>query len=269
MGEFQEKFQIITDRFSTGSTSVLYTGYYDMSKRRRIDFLVTGLAKLAAAGAAGATDYQRFTIAAYQASDSTGGGASAISSATAIIGKDSGTGISSLAKCRDGYINFGTLDKATDLTITINGADYQSASADTAANRFPVAGASAAATVAAQAFVTMFNSTVNNTATAVTANWAASTEGAGVAWVRIYPKDPDGTHFLVMGTTGSSMVGLGGVFTAHLGIERQFISKKYVALAINSTEHGNPYVVTVISEMDNAPTTSVAVVSKSLNAASK
>jgi len=266
MGEFQEKNKVLVGLISTGSTVELFTPYYDMAGYRRVDFEFAGLVKRDAAGASGATDFQQFTIRAMQASNSTGGGASAMASATAFIGKDSATGISTAMKCREGLINFGTMDKATDLTISVGTAAYQTSSAATTANRFVVKEASLAATVAAQAFVTMFNAATNNTSTAITANWYAATFAAGEPWVRILPKDPDGTHLLTLGSTGSSMVGLGGVFQAHIGIDRQFMgdSKTHLAIGVKSTEHANPFTVTVIREADSGPVQSVTM-NKSMN----
>ena len=107
-GELQEKFKIDNGRFSTGSTVAEYTPYYDMRNYDRIDFIVQALAKLDATGALGATDYQKLTLAAYQATSATGGGAAAIASATAIIGKDAATGITTAVKCREGFIFFST-----------------------------------------------------------------------------------------------------------------------------------------------------------------
>jgi hypothetical protein len=266
--EFQEKNKVQIGLFSaTGSTVELFTPYYSMKDYRRVDFLIAGHVKVPAAGAAGgATDFQRFTCRVMQASNSTGGGASAMSSATAIIGKDLATGFSTAAKCREGWINFETLDKGTDLSITIGTAVYQSASASTAVMRFPVSGASLAATVACQAFVTMFNAATNNTATAITALWEAATAPAAIPWVRIIPKDPDGTHLLSMSGTNGTMVGFGGVFTGHIGIDRQFMAdgKTHIALGIKSTEHGNPFAVTIIREADYPPV-KIIEYSKSMN----
>ncbi len=265
--EFQEKHNVQIGLFSTGSTVEVFTPYYSMRDFRRVDFRIAGLVKLPASGAlGGATVLQQFTCRVLQASNSTGGGASALSSATALVGKDSATGISTSMKCREGWINFGVMDKATAITITVGTAAYLSDSVSTVANIFPILGASLAATVAAQAFVTMFNAATNNTATAITALWQAATEAAGVPWVRIIPKDPDGTHLLNIGTTGGTMVGLGGVFTAHIGVDRQFMAdgKTHIALGVKSTENTNPFTVTVIRESDYPPVKSVTY-TKSIN----
>ncbi len=265
--EFQERHNVQVGLFSTGATVEQFTPYYSMQNYRRIDFEVAGLVKIAGAGALGATVIQQFTCRVLQASNSTGGGASAMSSATALVGKDSASGISTSMKCREGWINFGTLDKGTALTITVGTAAYLTSSDATTPNVFVVKEASANATVAAQAFMTMFNAATNNTATAITANWVASTEAAGVAYVRILPKDPDGTHLLHLGTTQSSMVSVGGVFTAHIGVDRQFMKdgKTHIALGIYSTCDRHPFVVTAIREADYQPVKSVTL-SKSMNA---
>lgn len=253
--EFQEKNKVSVGLFSTGSTVEKFTPYYSMKGYRRADFLVAGRINVTGAGAAGATTIQQFVCRVMQASNSTGGGASAMSSATALVGKDSASGISVAMKSREGWINFGTLDKATALTITVGTAAYLSDSVSTAANTFPVLGSSLAATVAAQAFVTMFNAATNNTSTAITALWAASTEKAALPYVRIMPKDPDGTDLLHLGTTNSSMVSVGGVFEAHIGVDRQFMKddKTHIALGIKSTSDEHPFVVTVIREKEQGP----------------
>ncbi len=263
--EFQEKNKVLIGMFSTGATTEKFTPYYSMNGFRRIDFEVAGLVKRDAAGASGATGIQQFTIRALQASNSTGGGASALSSATAVVGKDSATGVSTSMKCREGWINFATLTSAVPLELTIGTAVYIGATV-AAVHQFACASAAVSGTVAAQAFVTMFNSTVNNTATAITANWEASTEAAGVAWVRILPKDPDGTHLLHLGTTGSSQIGVGGVFMAHIGIDQQFMGdgKTHISLGVKSTIDTNPFVVAVIREADYPPVKAVTY-TKSIN----
>jgi len=263
--EFQEKNKVLIGMFSTGATTEKFTPYYPMEGFRRIDFEVAGLVKRDVAGAAGATVIQQFTIRALQASNSTGGGASAISSATAIVGKDAATGISTSMKCREGWVNFTTFTSAVPVTLTVGTAVYTGATA-AAVMSFACASAAVSGTVSAQAFVTMFNSTVNNTATAITANWEASTEAAAVAWVRILPKDPDGTHLLHLGTTGSSQIGVGGVFMAHIGIDQQFMKdgKTHIALGVKSTDNTNPFTVTVIREAYDQPIKAVTF-SKSLN----
>lgn len=261
--EFQEKHKVLTGLFSTGATTEQVSPYYDMKNSRRVDFYVSGLVQLPASGALGATDFQQFTCRVLQASNSTGGGASAMSSATAFVGKDAATGVSTAMKMREGRVNFSTLTSAVPITLNVGTAVYTGATA-AAAMTFACASAAAAGSVAMEAFVTMFNSTVNNTATAITENWFAATMAG--AWARIIPKDQDGTHLLSLGTTGSTQIGVGGIFQAHIGVDRQFMgdSKTHLAIGIKSTEHANPFTVTVIREMDDKPAKSVTM-SVSLN----
>lgn len=265
MNEFQEKYKVIVDTFSTGSTTEKFSQYYDMQGYRRADFFISGLVKSPSSGALGGTDYQSFTIRTLQATDSTGGGASAMSSATAVVGKDAATGISTAMKCRQGFVFFSTLTSAVPIEVKVGTAIYSVSTVAAGVHVAEVASQSAA-TVACQAFVTMFNSTVNNTATSITANWEAATEAAAVPWVRIIPKNPDGTAILVLGTTGSSQVGVGGVFQAHIGIDQQYMGegKRYIAVGVKSTEHTNPYTITVIREPDYPPAKQVNM-SVSLN----
>lgn len=266
--EFQEKRKVQVLLDSTGATTEQFTPYVSMLGYRRADFLVSGLVNLSAAGAAGgSTGIQQFTCRVMQASNSTGGGATALSSATAIIGKNAASGISTAAKCREGRIIFGTLDKATNLTLTVGTAAYQTASAATTANRFVVKEASANASVAAENFVAMFNAATNNTATAVTAKWQAATIAGGGGACRIFPKDQDGTDLLILGaTTGGTMVGLGGVFEAHIGVDAQYLTdgKTHVALGVLSTINANPFTVTLVREKEQGPVRAVTY-SKSLN----
>ena len=263
--EFQEKYKTNIGLCSTGCTSELLTPWYSMQGFRRADFLISGLVNITGAGAVGGTVAQQFTCRVLQASNSTGGGTAALSSATSLVGKDSASGISTSMKMREVVIIFGTLDKGTDLTLTVGTAAFQSASAATSANRFVVNGASAAATVAAEAFVTMFNNASQNTSTAITTKWQAATV-SGCAAVRIKPIDPDGTDLLHIGSTQSTMVGLGGVFESHIGIDRQFMTdgKTHIALGVKSTCDENPFTVMVVRESDFPPITPVTM-SKSIN----
>lgn len=271
--EFQEKYKVDIARFSSGSTGEVFTPYYDMKGYRRVDFLFGGLVNSPSSGALGATDYGEFTLRAMQASNSTGGGASAISSATAVVGKESATGFSATRGCREGMIYFSTISGSAALEVYVGTAMYFSDSVAAAAAPMTwVCGASAEATVAVAAFVAMFNG-ATNTATAVSANWKATANATVTAdrWVRIVPKDRDSTHQLRLGTTGSSQLGVGGVFSAHIGIDAQHMAdgKRYVSLGIKSTEFANPYSVTIVREPEIAPAKNVFGVDKTLNSASK
>lgn len=259
-------FRIDLDTFSTGATAAAAGQYWDMKDYDRVDFLIAGLSKKESSGAIGGTDYQKFTVAMYQATSNTGGGASAISSATSSFGKDGATGVTTAVKCREGYIFFSTITSAVTLDVKVGTAVFTCATATAAAMQCACASA-AAATVLVQSFVTMFNSTADNTSTALTENWKAATLAAGVPWCRIVPKDPESTHLLILGTTGSSQVGVGGAFQGHIGIDRQHLTKRYVQLRVHSTEHANPYSVQVIRRAINAPSTSPGLNTKDMNSA--
>lgn len=255
--DFQEKFKW-NSYYSEGSTTAKPTQYYPMSGYRRVDFLFTGISMLESSGALGGTDYQKFTLKLVEATAATGGGTGALSSATAIVGKDAATGVTTAVKCRHGMIFFSTITSAVTLDVKVGTAVFTCATATGAAMQCACASA-AAATVLVQSFVTMFNSTADNTSTAITENWYAATEAAGSPWLHILPKDPDGTHLLILGTTGSSQVGVGGVFQAHLGVDVQHMTdgKTHIGLKAYSTENNNPFCVQVLREADYQPVTPV------------
>jgi len=248
--DFLEKYKVNYARFSSGSTAVQYTPYYDMRGVKRADFFVQGVIKFDASAEGTAT--QVMSVAVYQASDSTGGGATAISSAGfSTFGKSGTATITTNAKLVEGLIGFSTISGSAALSIGVNTAAYVSDSvgASPAAHVW-VAGASAAATVAAQAFVTMFNSTVYNTSTAVRENFYAATMAAGVPWCRILRKNPDSTYELSL-TAPSSLVSVGGVIAARIGIEEKNIKdgKRYISLGVNSSNDEIPYSVMLVREV--------------------
>jgi len=263
--EFQEKYKWHTF-FSTGSTVAVATPYYPMEGYRRVDFLISGLVKQPSSGNLGGDDIAQFTVYAVEASNSTGGGTVAISSATAVAGVDNATGVATTQKCREGMFFFSTIQADATLEVGVGTSVFTGATSGSAAHYFTCA-ASAAATVACQGFVTCFNDGTNNTNTALTENWYAATEAAGVPWVRILPKDPDGTHLLTFGCTGSTLICCGGVFQMHIGIDAQHLTdgKTHVALKVKSTELAHPFTVQTIRECDYQPVKTVTY-SKSLNA---
>jgi hypothetical protein len=261
--EFQEKYKINIALFdATGSTTEKISDYYDMLDTKRIDFLVES--KVLPLSSVGADDHQQITVRLLQSSDSTGGGASAISSATALVGKNLTTGISTVAKMKEAWLRFSTMNSDTALHVVMNGASYISATSGSAAHYF-AAGASLAATVASEGFVAMFNSTVNNTATAITENFVASTQ-AGNALVRIAPKNPDSTRDIAI-SAGGTLISVGGVFAAHIGLDQQFMGegKRYVAIGVKTTSDPSPFVVTAFREVINAPAQLNIQQSKSMN----
>lgn len=265
--EFQEKYKINCALFdATGSTTERVSDYFDMRGYRRADAILEGFLSPATGGPS--TLAQAFTLRVLQATDSTGGGATGISSATAgpsCMGKDAATGISATVGLREGWIRFSTMHgSVADFTVNVGTAAFTSGSA--AAAMVFAAQASDNATIASEGFVTLFNSTVNNTSTALTANWRASTWSGG-ALVRISPIDHEATGSLRLGTTGASNISVGGLFTGHVGIDAQYMKDgcRYIAVGAKSTSGAFPFTVTLVREKVNAPAVQEWNISKSIN----
>jgi hypothetical protein len=221
----------------------------------RLDAFVEGILWMTATGAGGGTVAQTITAQLYQATNSTGGGATAMSSATCAMGKDGTAAISTAGGLpKFGILSFSTISGSAALTVSVGTAAYVSASvgAAAAAHRW-VAGASAAATVASEAFAAMFNSTVYNTAAVIVSNFYADTAWAtaGVANIAIRrrPEKADSTVALTL-TCPSTLVGCGGMFSGHIGIEEKHLKDgcRYVSVGYKSTDIAGPIAVTVIRE---------------------
>lgn len=263
MKEFQEQYKVDIALFdSTGSTTEKVSPYFDMLGYNRIDFVFQSAV---APALAYSTDHQQFTLRLLQATNNTGGGASAISSATALVGKDATASITTAAKMREAWLRFGTIANDSAITITVGTAAFVSATSGSAASFFACA-ASDAATVASEGFVAMFNSTANNPSTALTANWVASTDLGG-AVVKIAPKNPESTSLINVATTGCSCVSVGGKIMAHIGMAQQFMGegKRYIAIGVKSTSDPLPYAVTVMRTKDNTPANQTWQASKSIS----
>jgi len=248
--DFLEKYKVNVARCTTGNTAVQYSPYYDMLGVKHADFFLQGVVMHESSITGSAV--QLITAGLYQASNSTGGGSSAISSATAAgLGKSGTATVTTSAKLVEGAIGFSTISGSAALSIRVGTAAYVSASVGAAAAAMTwVAGASVAATVAAQAFVTMFNSTVYNTSTVIRENFYAATNVAGSPWIRILRKNPDSTNELSL-IAPSTLVSVGGVVAARLGISDYNIKdgKRYVAIGVNSSQDESPYSVVCIREM--------------------
>lgn len=261
--EFQEKYKVDIALFdSTGSTTEQVSDYFDMRDYRRADFVLQSKVVPAFASATGV---QLFTLRLLQSSNSTGGGSTAISSATAVCGKNGTASITTASKMREAWIRFSTINSDSAVHIVINSASYISATSGSAAHYF-ACGASDNATVASEGFVAMFNSTVLNTATSITEKWAAATD-AGGAYVRIYPKTKDATDFISIATTGSSKISVGGIFQIHIGMERQFMKDgcRYLAIGAKSSANALPFNITVVREREGAPAPQTFQYTKSMN----
>jgi hypothetical protein len=252
--EFQEKNKVDICIFdSTGSTTENISGYYSMKGVRRADFIITGKTLCSTGGPS--TLAQTYIARVIQATDSSGGGATGISSATAVAGKLTATGIGTAAKAEEAWIKFSTIQADAALTVTINGRAFISATSGSAAYYF-AAGASVNATVASEGFKACFNAT-NNTLSSV---WVAvdphsSSTKAADAVVRIKRKDPDGTAQITIGTTGASVISVGMPVVMHLGVgcDNMGDGAGYVALGVYSTGSINPYSAVLIREYESGP----------------
>lgn len=268
--EFREKYKIDLLAFdSTGGTAEQISKYYDMKGYRRADVLITGKTLVSTGGPS--TLIQSYTGRLLCASDCSGGGASAISSATVVAGKLTATGVGTAAKAEEGWIRFSTMHgSAADFTINVGTAAFTSGSA--AAAMVFAARASDNATIASEGFIALFNSTVNNTSTALTANWVASqpstTNKDADPVVRISRRNPDATAQITLGTTGASNISLGMPVVAHLGVDVQHIpdSKRYIAVGLKSTNDNSPVQAILFREYDSPPVSRQGIqASKSMN----
>lgn len=252
--EFQEKYKVDIALFdSTGSTTEQVSPYFDMLGTRRIDFLVEGRLLPTAANS---TEAQTLTCRLLSATDSTGGGSTGISSATAIVGKKStGVVVGSTDKANELLIQFTTLASAA--TFSIGGYQWSfDSTADATARVLNSTGATADASVAAEAFATAFNSTSNNP---IATAWVASTIAS--ALIRISPRVPTNQATFIT-ATGSTLVNIGpGKFTGHIGLEAQHLSdgKRYVAIAVQSSNTAIPFVVTAIREGSDLPVNNLVI----------
>ena len=268
--EFREKYKIDLLAFdSTGSTAEQISKYYDMKGYRRADVVITGKTLVSTGGPS--TLIQSFTGRLLCASDCSGGGASGISSATVVAGKLTATGVGTAAKAEEGWIRFSTMSgSVSDFTLTVGTAAFTSGSA--AGAMIWAARASDAATVGSEGFIACFNSTSNNTSTALTANWVASqpatTNKNADPVVRISRKNPDGTAQITLGTTGASHISVGMPVVAHLGIDVQHIKddKRFIAVGLKSTNDSSPISAVLYREYDSPPASRQGIqASKSMN----
>lgn len=275
--EFQEKYKIDLLQFdSTGSTTPNISRYYDLRGYRRADFLISGRTLMAIASTGAQAQY---SAQIYLATDCSGGGQTALSSATAIAGKGATVNIDATAKCNELWLMWNTAEyKTTVSSMTIGTAVFHSSSAASVAMAYACAGASANATVASEGFITMFNATANNTSTALTDNWVALHPHSSVtkdadARVRIVRKNADSTHTLTFTQDATcTHVQFGMGITMHLGVDVQHLpqGKTHIALGVNSSDVEQPYSVTLLREAVYAPVTQSAVnKSKSMSQASK
>lgn len=259
MKEFQEGKKIDFAVFdTTGSTAEQVSPYFDMLGYDRIDFLVQGRLVPTAALS---TLVQQYSMRLLQASGATGAGSTNISSATAVMGRSVKNCVSLADKANEIYIQFTTL--ASGATFSIAGYQYSFDSTAVATSRImDSTGATGAASVAAEAFVTNFNSTANNPLATV---WKAATIASALVKVGPYNVNAQSTYITA---TGSTLVNMGmGNCIGHLSVDSQFLTdgKRYVAIGVKTTNAAAPIVAVAMRQAVNAPVTNYAVsVSKSM-----
>ena len=235
------------------TTSVRYTPWYDMRDYKSIDFVVQAMFEGSTYGTTSAqyTDFQL-----YKATDSSGGGSTAISSATGRMTK-AGTAITTAEKAKALYITFdqSLADGNLGATVSILGQDFLTADVGGSAAGAFAGLASVAATVVAKSFVSVFNTHTSCTA------WKAELgeTSTGRAMVYIRPKSETAVAASVYAYAGGSTLIPVGVpqLGGHLGISADLLRDgyRYVALGMAQGASGlttglpyKPVSVTVLRE---------------------
>jgi hypothetical protein len=265
---FSEEYKIDIWSDPYGSTVEQFMPYLDMYGYESIDFIIDGCIKGATGGAGyGATDVQVITCRLLQASNSTGGGATAISSATAVITKDT-TDITTALKAKSLVLMFSTYKSsaAAAATFVVNTVHYTLATAGAAATIVQCVTAGAASVVS-EAFKTAFD--LGNTA------WTASTQ-AGSPRIYIRPKNSTSVGDTVYVSAGGSPAVINpGVpnIGAHIGMRAEHMKDgcRYITLGSKSTLLATPISVTVLRKRIESPITQTnqdIVISKLLGSTS-
>ena len=218
------------------NTAVRYTQWYDMYGHNEINFFVSGAFE---GSSHGTTAVQFINFQIYKATNSTGGGATAVSSATGRFSKV-GTAITTAAKAKSLFIGFTTAhltNASLGATLSILGKDFLSATANSAAGAF-CGLSSVAATVGAESFKTAFNTHAS------LSSWVAEVGPANTAaaYVTIRPKSETAVGATVYVKAGGSTIipvgvpGMGG----HLSIKTELLGEgyRYVALGIKCGSSG-------------------------------
>jgi hypothetical protein len=252
--EFQEKHKIDLAIFdSTGATAETISQYFDMLGHERIDFLVQTRFQLPTTLTS--TLVEQGVIRLLQASGATGAGATAISSATAVVGRSVKNCVSLADKANEIYIQFTTL--ASGATFSVAGYQYSyDSTADATARVMNSTGATAAASVASELFVTNFNSTANNPLATV---WAAATVASALVKISPFNVDAQATYLTA---TGSTLVNVGmGKCVGHLGLDAKFMKDgcRYVAIGFKSSNANTPVAAMAIRTAISNPVNQWAV----------
>jgi len=217
-----------------GCTAVRYLPYYDMLGYSEIDFFVSQAIE---GGTVAATAKQGVSAQIYKATDSTGGGATALSSATGALAK-SATAITTVAKAKGLFIEFTTAltHVAFGATMTVLGQEFISATGNSAAYYWCGLG-SAVSTRTAQGFVTAFN----NTNCTLSSAWKAELGQTSTTLSYVYIRPKGETHVgssVYVSAGGSTIYGGIGIpsVALHLAVKQEQLKDcRYVSLGIASS----------------------------------
>jgi hypothetical protein len=251
-GEFYEKFKVDIALFdTTGSTTEQVSKYYDMLDYRSIG----ALAVSRSLPTTGSTTIQKTVVRLLQASNSTGGGATAVSSANATIGQSATFAVSAADKANSIYVQFTTL--ASGATFSVGGYQWSFDSTAVAASRvMNSTGATGQASVAAELFVTSFNNTANNP---IATAWEAATVSSALVNIRPLTGYEQATYITA---TGSTLVMVRvGRSAAYVGLEAQYMGdgKRYVAVGVTNSDTAAPVTVTIFREANNSPVNQLGI----------
>lgn len=249
------KIDVWSDPVGIGrqSTAVRYTPWYDMQNYQSIDFVVQSMFEGTTYGTTSA-QYSDFQI--YKATDSSGGGSTAISSATGRMTK-AGTAITTAAKAKALMLTFdqSLSDGNLGATVSLLGQDFLTADVGGSAAGAFCGLASVAATVVAKSFCSVFNT--HTSCTAWKAELGETSTGRAVVYIR--PKSETAVAASVYVSAGGSTLIPVGVpqMGGHLGITTDLLRDgyRYVALGIAQSASGlttgqpcKPVSVTVLRE---------------------
>jgi len=242
---FGEQYRIDIWGDPYGSTAEQFTPYFDMLGYDSIDFIINSGIRASTAE----STYQGTVVCRLmQASNATGGGATAISSATACMSKG-GTAVTTASHGKSLVVSFTTLSSGA--TVTVLGQQFIANSSASAAYYFSGA-ASVQATVASEGFKTAFNSPNNTLSSA----WVATTHASG-PYVFIRPKTVtsiDSTFYV--SAAGSTLINVGiPELGGHIGFDAQYLKDgcRYVSCGVKGGTVANPIAITVIRKKSSLP----------------
>ncbi len=228
-----------------GCTAVRYTPYYDMRGYESIDFVVSS----PFAGSSNeSTAKQNISVQVYKATGSTGGGATAIATATGVASKTA-TSCDSVCHGKSLMIEFTTrlTHASTGTAFSIAGQKFISATGNSAAYCFN-GFASAAASVAAAGFVTSFNAVTCTLSSA----WVAELAQASTTVARVIIKPRSETAvpatYHLTATVGTAVGGVGvpsvGV---HVAVKTEQLKDGYRYVALGFSQSGASLVASTVT----------------------